>query len=103
MTCIDRQTGNESNVSIMEKLLSSDVKLELLTLFHSNPGLIDKIDGIALRIGRNANEIERHVKDLLDIGLLVVKRIGESEVVCLDVTRDNQIQQMIAERLTGSS
>jgi hypothetical protein len=103
MTGMDRQTGNESNVSIMEKLLSSDVKLELLTLFHSNPGLIDKIDGIALRIGRNANEIEKHVKDVLDIGLLVVKKIGGSEVICLDVTRDKEIQQMIADRLVGSS
>jgi len=103
MTGMDKQTGNESNVSIMEKLLSSDVKLELLTLFHSNPGLIDKIDGIALRIGRNGNEIEKHVKDLLDVGLLVVKKIGESEVICLDVMRDNEIQQMIADRLVGSS
>jgi len=102
MTGMDRQTGNERNAS-MEKLLSSDVKLELLTLFHSNPGLMDKIDGVALRIGRNANEIEKHVKDLLDIGLLVVKKIGGSEVICLDLTRDSQIQQMIAERLVGSS
>ena len=102
MTGMDRQTGNERNAS-MEKLLSSDVKLELLTLFHSNPGLMDKIDGVALRIGRNANEIENHVRDLLDVRLLVVRKIGESEVICLDVARDSQIQQMIAERLVGSS
>jgi predicted transcriptional regulator len=92
----------EDESHIMEKWLSSEIKLELLTLFHSNPGLIDKIDGIALRIGRSASEIQKDVRDLLDVGVLLQKKIGKSEVVCFDLTRDNQIQQMIAEKLVRS-
>ena len=86
-------------VLIMGRLLSSEAKLDLLTLFHDSPGLIDTVDGIALRVGRTASEIGKEVTDLLDFGLLLKKKIGKSEVIYLDTARDFEIQQMIAERL----
>jgi len=79
----------------MDKLLSSDVKLDILALFHRNPGLLEGAEGVALRIGRSASEIEKDVQDLLDIGILQ----RNSELICLNVKRDGEIQELISNRL----
>ena len=50
---------NEDGIQVLDKLLSSDVKLSILTLFHNNPGLLDRLEGVALRIGRSASAIEK--------------------------------------------
>ncbi len=83
----------------MEKLYSSDAKAELLMLFHDNPGLIDRIEGVARRIGRTASEIEADVKDLIDLGVLVKKKIGRSEVVYFDGKKENEIQEVFSNKL----
>jgi predicted transcriptional regulator len=86
-------------VQVLDKLLSSDVKLCILELFHHNPGLLDRLEGVALRIGRSASEVEKDVKDLLEIGILQRKKIGNSEIICLNVKRDGEIQELISNRL----
>ena len=90
---------NGDEIEVMNKLLSSDVKLSILELFHDNPGLIDRLEGVALRIGRSVSEIEKDAKDLLEIGILQRKKIGNSEVICFDVKRDGEIQELISNRL----
>lgn len=57
---------------LFERLLDSEVKAELLALFHTNPGLSDSIEGIAKRLGRSAEEIRSDLRDLVEIGLLNV-------------------------------
>ena len=84
---------------MLSKLLSSDIKGDLLVLFHKNPGLIDTSEGVARRIGRNADAIEPDVKDLLELGVLRRKKIGEREVIMLDKARDNEIQAAIEKHI----
>ena len=84
---------------ILRRLLSSEVKGDLLVLFHKNPGLIDKAEGVARRIGRIASAIEADVKDLMDLGVLKRKRIGRSEVILLDRARDKEVQDIVANYL----
>jgi predicted transcriptional regulator len=81
------------------KMFSSDAKVELLALFHANPGLIDRVDGVARRIGRTTGEIEAELKDLLDLGVLHKKKVGQSEVIYFDAGRDGEIQEAIVNRL----
>lgn len=84
---------------LLDKLLSSDVKADLLALFHKNPGLIDSIDGVARRIGRTANAIEKDVGELVDLGVLKRKRLSTSEVFLLDRAKDKEIQGIIANQI----
>ena len=90
---------NEDEIQVLDKLVSSDVKLCILELFHNNPGLLDRLEGVALRIGRSASEIEKDAKDLLDIGILQMKKIGNSEVIYFDVKRDGELQKLISNRI----
>jgi hypothetical protein len=80
-------------------LLGSEVRGDLLVLFHRNPGLIDTVDGVARRIGRTTVAILSEVRELLELGVLKQKRIGNSEVVFLDRARDRALLESVANHL----
>ena len=83
----------------MSTLLASEVRGDLLILFHKNPGLIDTVDGIARRIGRTTISVISDLRELLQLGLLKQRRIGASEVVFLDRARDREILESVANHL----
>ncbi len=84
---------------MLATLLSSEVKGDLLTLFHRNPGLVDSIDGVARRIGRTGTTIEQDVKSLVNLGVLKLKKIGTIEVLSLNRTRDREILEALANHI----
>ena len=86
---------------LLQRLLSSDIKADLLTLFHRDPSLGDSVEGLACRIGRTPNEFEKDIEDLLDLGVLRRKRLDNLDVIVLDSVRDNEIQRIIANELKG--
>ena len=88
--------------TLLQRLLSSQVKLDLLTLFHKNPNLGDDIEGLASRIGRTPREIEADLEDLLDLGVLKRMRLDNRDVIVLDSARDEEIQGIIAKHLEHS-
>ena len=90
-------------IEISQKLLGSEAKLEILALFHKNPGLVDRIDSVSRRIGRDAREIEAEVKDLVDIGVLHTGTIESSKVIYYDPKNDAEIQKQISYRLRKGS
>lgn len=80
-------------------LLSSEIKGDLLTLFHKNPGLIDTLDGVARRIGRVGKVIDADVRDMVKIGVIGARQIGGREVIFLDRSKDKAAQETIVEYL----
>jgi hypothetical protein len=88
-----------SGSEILSTLLGSEVRGDLLVLFHRNPGLIDTVDGVARRIGRTTVSVISEVRELLQLGVLKQKRIGASEVVFLDRAKDREILDSVANHL----
>jgi len=84
---------------ILSTLLGSEVRGDLLVLFHRNPGLIDTVDGVARRIGRTTVAVINEVRELLELGILRQKRIGASEVVFLDRAKDRELLESVANHL----
>jgi hypothetical protein len=84
---------------LFEMLISTEVKGDLLVLFHKNPGLIDTYDGVARRIGRIAKSIEADVRDLVTLGILKVRQIGSREVLLFDRSKDRETQETIVNQL----
>ncbi len=80
---------------LLERLLSSRTKGELLQLFHRNPGLVDTPEGVARRIGRSAPEIEAAVDDLVDMGVLQRRQIGALQTLSYDKSKDEQVQSSV--------
>lgn len=82
-------------------LLGSEIRGDLLTLFHKNPGLIDTIEGVARRIGRTGNAIGEDIRELVQIGVLREKKIGNTEAYMLDRKRDKKILDDVASHLNS--
>ena len=81
-------------MKLFERLLDTDVKADLLTLFHNNAGLSDTPDGLARRIGRSADEVQREVDDLVELGIL-----RKVQVYSFALERDKEIQDAISKQL----
>ena len=88
-----------SGSEILTTLLGSEIRGDLLVLFHRNPGLIDTVDGVARRIGRTTVAVISEVRELLQLGVLKQRRIGTSEVVFLDRAKDREVLESVANHL----
>lgn len=84
----------QTKADLIDKLIGSEVKAELLMYFHDNPDSTDTIDAIAKKIHRKAQEIDRDVTDLVEIGL-----IREVRTISFNTTRDQELQKEISKRL----
>ena len=83
-----------TKADLMEKLIGSETKAELLMFFHQNPDSTDSLEMIAKRIHRNPKDIDHDVSDLVDLGL-----IHEVRILSFDKTRDQELQREISKRL----
>jgi KaiC/GvpD/RAD55 family RecA-like ATPase len=81
-------------VKLFERLLDTDVKADLLTLFHNNAHLQESPDSLAKRIGRNATEVQVELEDLVELGIL-----KKTEVYSFGTDRDKEIQDSISAQL----
>jgi DNA-binding MarR family transcriptional regulator len=88
-----------SGKALLNRLLSSTTKAELLILFHKNPGLIDTVEGIARRIGKKRADVKRDLNDLIALGILSRKRLGRDEAISLNGEKDKMIQDRVAAHL----
>jgi hypothetical protein len=84
---------------VLSTLLASEVRGDILVLFHKNPGLIDTVDGVARRVGRTTIAVISDVRELLQLGVLRQKGIGTSEVVFLDRAKDRELLESVANHL----
>lgn len=80
---------------LLERLLSSVPKTDVLTLFHRNPGLVDTPEGVARRVGRSASEIEPAVSDFVALGILRMGKVGKFQVLRYDRSKDRQVQASV--------
>ena len=78
----------------LKKLLDSDTKAELLTLFHGSPKSADSLEGLAVRLRRKAAELQSDLAELVEIGLL-----REQKIYSLDPDRDVSLQREISDEL----
>lgn len=91
----------ENPAQTIARLLSSEVRVERLTLFHGNPGLVDNLQGVSRRLGYDDAPVERELKDLADIGIIRTKKVGKMVVYALDTKRDKQVQESIANHISA--
>ena len=87
---------------VISTLLASEVRGDLLVLFHRNPGLIDTIEGVARRIGRSPDNIQSDIRELVRLGVLREKKIGRTDVIFLDRVKDRELLESVAEHIKGT-
>ena len=85
-----------TRTDLLEKLIGSETKAELLMYFHDNPDASDTIEKIAAKIKRSTKDIERDVSDLVELGLL-----QEVRVLSFSKDRDQELQREISQKLVS--
>lgn len=80
--------------NLLEKLIDSEVKAELLTLFHNNPQATGTLEELANKISRKPEEIKADVAEFAELGLLNI-----TEVYSFNQEKDLEIQRAIASQL----
>ena len=86
----------KQKADLIERLIGSEAKAELLMHFHESPESTDTVEGIAARIRRSPKEIERDVSELVELGLL-----QEVRIISFNKDRDQELQREISKRLTS--
>jgi len=81
---------------LLEKLIGSETKAELLMYFHNNPDAANTLDSIATKLHRKSQEIVRDVSDLVEIGLL-----EEVRFISFNKERDEELQRELAVRFSS--
>jgi hypothetical protein len=94
-------TATLGGKELLERLLSSESKGELLMLFHKNPGIVDSIDGVARRIGKGKNQIENDVKDFIEMGLFNTVTAGKMVLISFSKEKDKEIQDSVTRYIKG--
>lgn len=87
---------------VISTLLASEIRGDILVLFHRNPGLIDTIEGVARRIGRTSGGIQADVKELVRLGVLKERKIGTADVILLDRERDKEVLDSVADHIRST-
>jgi predicted transcriptional regulator len=93
--------GSETGESLLQSLLGSDVKAQLLVLFRRNPGLIDEVEGIARRVGKRKESVEADLKALVEIGVVQEKQVGSTAVYSLNAKKNAEVQREVGTYLKG--
>ena len=89
----DRLGGEEP---IFTELFSSEIKVDLLVLFHKNPGIADSPEGVARRIGRSGPDIEHDLEDFVNLGILRKRSTKNgTAIIQLDRSKDAEMQKAL--------
>src|SRR5215831_10586760 len=81
---------------ILDKLIRSETKAELLMYFHDNPDSANTLDTIAANLQLKPQEIARDVSDLVEIGLL-----EEVRFISSNKDRDEELQRELTQRFSS--
>jgi len=71
------------------------VKLELALYFQQNPSFVDRIEGVARRVGRDQRVVELALRALAECGLLERFELGSGKYVLYSYTRDPDLRVLM--------
>jgi hypothetical protein len=83
----------------MDVLLASEMRADLMTLFHKNPGIMDTPEGIARRMGHLQEAIQPDLDEISKLGVITKKKLGDREIYFLNHSKDREVQESIGNYL----
>jgi predicted transcriptional regulator len=79
----------------LDILLATEVRVDLMTLFHKNPGIMDTSEGIARRIGYLPEAVQTDLDEISKLGVITKRKMGQREIYFLNHARDKEVQDSI--------
>ncbi len=83
----------------MDLWVASDLKIQSLMFFHDNPGVIETLEGLAKRLGTNAQSLRKDIADHITLGIIQERKTSGYTLLVFDRQRENDVQGVIEERI----
>jgi hypothetical protein len=80
---------------IMELWVATDLKVQVLVFYHDNPGVIETMEGLALRLGTNVEALRREIAGHVALGLIQEKKAGTHTLLIFDRKREDEVRKTI--------
>ncbi len=84
---------------LFQSWAGSDLKARVLVFFNSNPGVIETLDGLALRIGANPESLRPEVEAHVAIGLITQREVGGKTIYRYNRQRRLEMERRVVEEL----
>lgn len=84
---------------ILDLWVASDLKVQLLAFYHDNPGVMETLQGLALRLGTNANALRKEISGHLALGLIKEQKAGPMTILVFDRKREGEVQGAIEQHI----
>lgn len=81
--------------------MSSDEKVTLARFFRQNPGLVDTLAGLSVRLAIPPERLEPELRDHVRLGLIRVRGSGAKSLYMLDARRRAELEEAIIRRAEG--
>lgn len=90
------KTDKEPEFSkIMELWVATDLKVQVLVFYHDNPGVLETLEGLALRLGTSVEALRKEIAGHLALGLIQEKKAGAHTILVFDRKRESEVQRAI--------
>ncbi len=84
---------------LFEVWMDNETKLMITVFYRNNPGVVETLEGLSVRLGTTVEELREAIADHVSIGLLKEKKIGEKVVLVYDRDMRQDMETFIAEEI----
>jgi hypothetical protein len=90
---------DEEAEAVLAAWADSDTKIQVLVFFHRNPGIIETLEGLALRLGIAPEALRREIADHVRLGIVHLRDAGGRKVLVYDRHRNDEVERLISRRV----
>lgn len=84
---------------ILELWADSSLKVQVIVFFHNNPGMIETLEGLAIRLGTTIEALRREVAGHVSLGILKEQKTPSATLFMYDRAREAEVQHYIEKQI----
>lgn len=96
----DESRGRRPDLKkLFEVWMDNETKLMITVFFRDNPGVVETLEGLAIRLGTTPDKLRDAIADHVSIGLLKERVIGDRTVLIYDRDMQRDVETFIADEI----
>ncbi len=97
---LDEGRGRHPDLKkLFEVWMDNEEKLMITVFYRNNPGVIETLEGLAVRLGTTVESLRDAIADHVSIGLLKERKFGEKIVLVYDREMSNDVETFITDEI----
>lgn len=84
---------------LFEVWMDNETKLMITVFYRNNPGVIETLEGLAVRLGTTVEKLRDAISDHVSIGLLKERKVGGKTVLVYDRNMRKDMEAFIADEI----